>query len=826
VAAPTLLATSSIQNVGTSIAISASAGSPVAGNYRLMVLFTNDVSPSYVPISASTPNGWTLLQVTGFGRANIRAWVYGQVWTPATPAGTIALNSSNYYAVLIARLSGFTLGTLTPLITNPPSVVYDTTTATHTAGNVHTQADSLRIDFWTAFYATGANSVSTVINAPAGQTASGITRPSATQGYVTRVSWEAIATKGNTGSRTATMTTAPATASLSLAIGGWKIANTTSATTMSTATSIVSSRTVAQTTASTMGLDSSGAGSGRTAIGETSTELGIASDAQRVYLTSTVLGLGSSSAGTHDGIGDVIDDVGLAPFVTGTHIAEPVDSQTTLGLVETAVARIGGGGAAPSVVDEYTNQYVPPLRPLRFMFQRIRDGRWLNWDVPLIDPEITWSLSGPTMIRGKIGPEENDVVTGIDAWGTFLHVEESGILRASAIMQPLSVQGDDLMIEAAGVHGYAIGTQFESEFSAIQIDAAECMRQLWAYLQSYPDSHLGVTLDPTTTGRLLGEPARIELQLNADGTLVMKKVEVTLDEPGFADGLTRINLDDVPPFVFPALLAMGYPLYQDNTTGQFVMMVTPMDLAMVTTGYPALSQVVELTDGSTVVEWYVPAYTYVAAKPYEIAWWNQIDVGREIENLAKQTPFDFAEVPYWTSDHLDVQQHITIGYPRLGTKRFDLRFAEDENLFAAVVLRESPSFYANQVIVRGAGEGRVSIRAQAGGDNPSRVRRVTSLTDQTITTRERALDLAVEELYRRIAAYTISEITIDATHDNAPMGAFALGDDILIQANIPYYGEVALWHRILAYSWYPDRNEVRLSLRRSEQFVYGRVLPN
>jgi hypothetical protein len=182
--------------------------------------------------------------------------------------------------------------------------------------------------------------------------------------------------------------------------------------------------------------------------------------------------------------------------------------------------------------------------------------------------------------------------------------------------------------------------------------------------------------------------------------------------------------------------------------------------------------------------------------------------------------------PRGTEPRLEVQQHITIGYPRLGTKRFDLRFAEDENLFAAVLVRESPSFYASQVIVRGAGEGRASIRAQAGGNHSGRVRRVTSLTDKTITTRERAGALAVEELYRRLAAYTISEISIDATHDNAPMGSFTVGDDILIQANLPYYGEVALWHRILAYTWRPDANEVTLSLRRSEQFVYGRVLPN
>lgn len=824
-APPILQNTASIIGSGTSQSVSASLTSPTNQDYRILVVVGSEIGPGGVPLTVSTPAGWNLLYITPRGRGSVRSWVFGQVWTGSTPAGTLTFGFNTFYTVTAARVSGYTIpaiftGPITPIITVPAFAIDSDTSMD--APTLNCQGDSLRLDFWSAFHNTNANSVSTVINVPAGQTGSAITRAAGTQGYITRVTSETRLTKGFTGIRTATMTDPAAAAVVSLAFGGWTVYNKVTSTPLST-TSVMKSgkKAVSLTTASPMALTSTPVG-GRSVTVSTTTTLGVASTSERVFLTSTTLGLAFTGTATHDGTAASETVLDATATVDGTHANTSATTSTYMQVVSTAAARIQGGGQGPpaSVVDQWTQQYVPSDKPLRFMFQEIRGSkRWISWDVPLVSPEITYTLSGPMIIRGRVGPEYHEAVSGIDAYATWLHVEEGGVIRGSAIVQPLAIDGQDLVIEAIGVCGYPQGMSFESEFSAIQIDPAEAMRQLWAYVQSYPDSKLGVTLDPTATPRRLGDPARIDVSRDsATGEIQYKEVQVDPDT-----GLTRVDQGSVPDYVFAKLLALGYPLYQDTETLKLVLLVHPGDLAMQTTGLPA-RLLVNPETGEYKVE--IPAYTAVEAKPYEIAWWNDIDVGREIDNLAQQTPFDYAERATWDDDRLAVKQHIKIGYPRLGGKRMDLRFAEDENLLAAVMLRESPNFFASQVIVRGAGEGRKSIRAQAGSPVPTRLRRVRSLTDKTITDLDRAAALAVEELRRRFANLTVTEITIDAAHDNAPMGSFQVGDDILVQAMLPYYGELALWHRITSYTWRPDTDEVMLQLRRSEQWVYGRPMPN
>lgn len=824
-AAPTLHTTAAIIGSGTSVSIASTLTSPVNGNYRLMVVFANDRATNNAPISVTVPSSWKLIYVSPRGRARLRVWVYGQTYANSTtnPTVNVTFNYATHYAVNVARLSNFTRGDA--VVTWPGTAfggVEDATGQYVDSPGMHLQADAMRIDFWAGFYGAGLQSSTLHITPPAEQTPATLFRGSGDQGYATRASHELTTARSYIPTRRATMTSASANAVLSLGIGGWKEVTGGTQTQMGMARTHKGSKTVSHATTQAMGVTSTSAG-GRSVAAATQTAMDLQQLHQRVYLTRTELDLQSSCTGSRTGLALTDTATSLAAEVFGHHVAGTVNSTTTMDLRTTSATRIGGGINPPSIIDHYVPEYEPSAKPLRFLFQNIRTGRWLNWDVPLVAPEITYTLSGPTVIRGRIGPDDATQVQGIDAWGTWLHVEEGGVIRASGILQPLAIEGDDLVIEAVGVHGYAIGMQFESEYARLDIDPVDVMRDLWSYLQSFPDSKLGVSVDDVPTPRRLGKPARTTVKLDSRGDIVYREVKTD------AGGRMRVDESDVPAAVWAKLMALGYQLWYDSGTGERVLLVFPNDYAMATTGLRANHITGTATDPQTgetvrIDFWQVPEFTYQEAEYYEIAWWNGIDIGREIDNLAKQTPFDFAEVPRWADDRAKVIQHIAIGYPRLGTKRLDLRFAEDENLLAAVVLRESPAFYASQVIIRGAGEGRKAIRAQAGVPNPNRVRRVTSVTDQTITSNTRAQDVAAEELRRRLAALTISEISIDGTHPNAPVGSFTLGDDILVQALLPYFGEVQLWHRVIAYTWRPDTDEVSLTLRRSEQFAYGRVV--
>lgn len=360
----------------------------------------------------------------------------------------------------------------------------------------------------------------------------------------------------------------------------------------------------------------------------------------------------------------------------------------------------------------------------RIIAQSIATGEFLHWDFPLSEPAITRTLSGPTVITGKLDPEiPGPELAGVyDAWATWLHVEQEGRIRASAILQPTALDDDTLTIGCEGFTAYPHGMPYLGEYSATGVDPLDVVRRIWDHLQSYPDGDLGVMVDATRS------PVRI-------GT---KKTE---DDPN--------------------------------------------------------------------------------SGPYELHWWDHVDCGEEINQLAQDTPFDYLEHHQWNADRTDVEHRLVLGYPRVGRRRHDLRFAQGENITSLVPLVETESTYASDVVVTGAGEGRKMVRATASRRVPGRVRRVAMLTDKNIKTTSRAKARAAEELRARGARLSMKEITIDTAHPNAALGTYDVGDDIAVTATFPYLGAQTIWHRITAYTWSPEDTLAVLQLAPSDSYTYG-----
>lgn len=365
----------------------------------------------------------------------------------------------------------------------------------------------------------------------------------------------------------------------------------------------------------------------------------------------------------------------------------------------------------------------PPADTTRVIAQDILTGEFLDWDFPLSGLKVTYRLSGPTVITGRLGPEIPHLsLDAYDGWATWLHVEEEGLIRASGILLPASLDAETLSLECEGPSGYPHGIPYLGEFSKIGVDPLDVVRLIWDHLQSYPDGKLGVQVDATKSSVRLGTPK-----------------------------------DDKDP----------------------------------------------------------------ESGPYTLNWWDTTDCGDEINDLAKQTPFDYAEHVQWNPGKTGVEHRIRLGYPRLGRRRHDLRFAQGENITSIVPLVELGDFYASAVVVTGAGEGRAMVRGTASRREGPRLRRVAVLSDQSVKTTARAKKLAADELRRRAARVSFQKITINAQHPNARLGTFELGDDILVTAVFPYVGQAAIWHRITAYTWSRDSDEVELELAPSESFNYG-----
>lgn len=203
-------------------------------------------------------------------------------------------------------------------------------------------------------------------------------------------------------------------------------------------------------------------------------------------------------------------------------------------------------------------------------------------------------------------------------------------------------------------------------------------------------------------------------------------------------------------------------------------------------------------------------------EPYTLSWWEAPDLGAEIDTLATESGFDFAESHRWEGD--EIASTITIGYPRLGTRRTDLAFRQGDNVTSVVSPSIDGDEYANTVIGLGAGDGKTSVhRVTAVRDG--RLRRTAVYTDKSVGKDARMDALIKAELARRAPLLAIDSITV-TEHPNAPIGSWALGDDVLVEADLPWIGEVAIWCRVIAWALVDDHTAT-LTLARSDSFNYG-----
>lgn len=204
--------------------------------------------------------------------------------------------------------------------------------------------------------------------------------------------------------------------------------------------------------------------------------------------------------------------------------------------------------------------------------------------------------------------------------------------------------------------------------------------------------------------------------------------------------------------------------------------------------------------------------------PYELNWWEAPDIGREVDNLAKQTPFDWVERHRWNEDKTDVIHEIEIGYPRLGRYRDDLAFEQNRNIIEVITPDLNGDDYANEVVGIGAGEGKKALRRST-AIRDGRLRRVYVREDKSVSKAARMDALIRDDLTARRQLLQIDKIVI-RDHEAAPFGSFQLGDDITVKANLPHLGRKTLKCRIVSWEQL-SKDRAALTLARSDSFVYG-----
>lgn len=206
--------------------------------------------------------------------------------------------------------------------------------------------------------------------------------------------------------------------------------------------------------------------------------------------------------------------------------------------------------------------------------------------------------------------------------------------------------------------------------------------------------------------------------------------------------------------------------------------------------------------------------------PYRLDWWDPKDLGQEIDSLASATPFDYVEEHAWAdATQQQVTHQIRLGWPRLGRRRDDLRFAEGENILDPLTGPSTGGSSANHILGIGWGEGQKMAHAIA-SVRDGRLRRTLVVTDKTA--QQAGISALVQDMAARVRpGLDVTSVRI-VDHPNARISAIALGDDIRVQGLLPSYGPVDMWVRVLAITEADDTpGQAVLTTQRASAFLYN-----
>jgi hypothetical protein len=201
------------------------------------------------------------------------------------------------------------------------------------------------------------------------------------------------------------------------------------------------------------------------------------------------------------------------------------------------------------------------------------------------------------------------------------------------------------------------------------------------------------------------------------------------------------------------------------------------------------------------------------AGPYVLSWYQTDDCGKEIDDLAEFTPFDFRMEHAWNADRNGFTSFLRIGTPKIGVRRSRPRFVVGENIIDFPGIERNGDDYANEILVLGSGEA-TKMRKGVAGRATDRLRRAVVVADKSQRSNAAADKAAEAELKSRMGDPDITEITI-MQHPNAEFNTWELGDEILVTTPDSWVKRMHMWCRVVAESWDCDNDTLTLTLKKA-----------
>jgi len=477
----------------------------------------------------------------------------------------------------------------------------------------------------------------------------------------------------------------------------------------------------------------------------------------------------------------------------------------------------------------------------RFIAQRALTGELLDLELPLSLSALRWDLSGPGSLTGTVEPDTGTLRASdgrllLEEWGTYLYAEADGEIRWGGIVVSSGFDGGAWKVEAAGFTTYPHGLPYTGSYTKSGVDPADVARHLWEHLQSHPDGNLGVKVVGSTKARIGSESSAKLATATRDWTGAKADYDAAnsrlsdLRSAKSRESSTYSQRTSAKTAASKALTAAKAVKPKDQARIDAAQNALNAATAAQTAQKANVDTATRAVDAQAAVVKTRKAALDAAAKTkadakkaekedggaYELQWWDTPDIGKEIDELAKEAPFDYVEEHAWSGDA--ITHTVRIGWPRIGRHRPELAFVQGENVTSVVTPSIDGDDFANEVVGIGAGEGKGSLRRTT-ARRDGRLRRTAVVSEKDVRSAGRLDGLIRDELQRRALSLSISSVDV-RDHPNAPIGSWAVGDDVDILAELPWLGATELRCRITAWELLSD-SRARLTLAPSDSFTYG-----
>jgi hypothetical protein len=493
----------------------------------------------------------------------------------------------------------------------------------------------------------------------------------------------------------------------------------------------------------------------------------------------------------------------------------------------------------------------------RYIAQRATTGQFLDFEVPFLTrSELTWSLSAAGSLKGTVSPETGalQAMDGrplFEEWNTIIYAEADGQIRWGGLVVSSEASGSDWDIEAATFATYPSGMPYLGEFYGAEQDVADVIREIWEHLQSFDTGNLGVQVTGTT-GVKVGSKSEAAANAATAAYNAAKAVYTTERDAYTALRAIATDRSHDRSDAIKARTAANATLSDKKTAlAAAKRSKDPAAIAAASAAADAAQTVANaatnLVNATDAIYQGADANADAQAKvrdaakakqdaasaakkkalaamkddggAYKLLWWEAPDCGSKIADLVASTPVDYVETHAWTADKTAITHTIDIQYPRAGRRRDDLAFILGDNITVTPTAKSNGDDYANSIFGLGNGEGEAMIHTTS-AINDGRLRRVNVMTKKDTKQLSLLQAQARTTLLQSISSLTIDQIVV-RDHPNAVIGSWALGDDIYVQADIPWVGRIGIWHRIVSWSLTSD-SSATLKLERSDSFTYGK----